>query len=302
MKNNGYALYRKGAKSKRFREFYKNAKIISKDIKNIEYSISKEREWVKKLYQQKITQESYKDYVYKLFNIRQYKNMDELRRDMIDYGYSKEQIAKIESEYKHRDLLIGSGQYQEYRIRNYQSRYLRALKIANVNPYIIENIKALSTGAFSKLVGLRDARTDNTSKYKLPQLGGFNYYTMGVFANDKTKEIEDAIKDAFSEAGIKFDEDIIANPIHFEPKATTYTLRSTLSRLFPNKVAYLNSATTEKDYKERAFLLIEDAINSGKKIYKEHNGIATLSFIGKAIPTSKNYSFVYEFQKFHNNK
>lgn len=296
-------LYRSGSKSKRFREFYKNAKIISREIKYMNYSPAKERELVKRLYKIGGTQEKYKEDVYRRFNIRQYKNMEELRRDMIDYGYTTEQIAKIEADYKHRDLLIGSGQYQEYRIRSYQTRYLKALRIANVSEEFIENIRKLSTAEFGILSGKLDYRTNTNAKYLLPQLGGFNYYMMGVHANDKTKEIEDKIEFAFNEAGIKFDKNIITNPIKFQPKETVYTLRSTLGRLFPSKQEYLNSAETEQEYKRRAFKLIVESIDNGSKIFQTNsNGIKYLRFIGKDIPTSKNFTFVHDFIKYYNNR
>lgn len=295
-------LYREGAKSRRFREFYKNAKIISKDVKNIEYSYAKYKKHAELLRQRHTTVEAYKDTIYKTFNIRQYSNLNELERDMVDYGYNKEQIANIKRDYIHRDQLISSGQYEEYRIKSYQTRYVKALKVANVDPIIIKNIEKLDILKFASLIGLRDARTDTQSKYRLPQLGGFNYYSIGIHYNDKTKEIEEEIKGAFKEANVPFNNEIIENPIKFIPYETPYTLRSTLSRLFHSQREYLNSAKTEKEYKERAFKLLEQKIAEGKKIYKEKNGVATLSFIGKSIPTSKNFTFVYDFKKYINRK
>lgn len=295
-------LYREGAKSARFRTFYRNGKIISKAIKNMSFSYNKYHELGERLKKEHISREEYAKSIYEKFNIRQYSNMNELTRDMIEYGRDKDQIANIIKDYKHRDELIRSGQYEEYRLSSYKQRYIRALKIANIDPAIIKNIEKLDLSKFSDLMGLRDARTDTTSKYRLPQLGGFNYYSIGINYNDKTKEIEDEIRGAFNEAGLSFNEKIIDNPIQFKPMETQYTLRNTLERLFPSQVEYLNSATTEKEYKERAFKLLEEKILQGKKIYKEKNGIATLSFIGQSIPTSKNYTFVYDFKKYLNRK
>lgn len=295
-------LYKEGVKSRRFREYYRNAKIISKEVMNMEFSYNKYKKNVERLKREGTTLEEYKEDIYNIYNIRQYKNMNELKSDMITYGYSKEQITKIENQYKHRDQLIASGQYEEYRIGSYKSRYIKALKIANVSPEIIKNIERLDTISFEKLAGLRDARVNTQGKYRLPQLGGFNYHSIGIYYNDKTKEIEEEIKGAFKEAKIPFNENIIANPIKFIPYETPYTLRNTLERLFHSKLDYLNSATSEKEYKQRAFELLEQKILEGKRIYKEKNGIATLSFIGKSIPTSKNFTFVYDFKKYLNRK
>ena len=295
-------LYRKGAKSARFRTFYRNGKIISKDVKAMSFSYNKYYELGERLKKQHITRDEYASSIYEKFHIREYKNMTELTQDMIDYGRTKEEIANIIKDYKHRDELIRSGQYEEYRLSSYKKRYIRALKIANVDDSIIKNIEKLDLNKFSDLMGLRDARTDTQSKYRLPQLGGFNYYSIGIHYNDKTKEIEEEIKGAFKESGIPFNEKIIENPIKFTPYQTPYTLRNTLERLFPSQVSYLNSATTEKEYKERAFKLLEEKILAGKKIYKEKNGVVTLSFIGQSIPTSKNFTFVYDFKKYLNRK
>lgn len=295
-------LYREGAKSARFRTFYRNGKIISKAVKAMTFSYNKYYELGERLKKQHITREEYATHIYEKFNIRQYGTTAELIRDMQDYGRTKEEIDNIIKDYKHRDELIRSGQYEEYRLSSYKSRYVKALKIANVDDSIIRNIEKLDLNRFSDLMGLRDARTDTTNKYRLPQLGGFNYYSIGMHYNDKTKEIEEEIKGAFKESGIPFNENIIANPIQFTPYETPYTLRNTLERLFPSNVKWLNEAKTEKEYKERAFKLLEEKILSGKKIYKEKNGIATLSFIGQSIPSSKNYTFVYDFKKYLNRK
>ena len=295
-------LYRKGAKSARFRTFYRNGKIISRDVKAMSFSYSKYHDLGERLKKQHITRDEYASSIYEKFNIREYKNMTELKQDMTDYGRTTEQIEQIIKDYKHRDELIRSGQYEEYRLSSYKKRYIRALKVANVDDTIIRNIEKLDLSKFSDLMGLRDARTDTPTKYRLPQLGGFNYYSIGMHYNDKTKEIEEEIKGAFKEAGIPFNRDIIANPIKFTPYQTPYTLRNTLERLFPGQVAYLNSASTEKEYKERAFKLLEEKILSGKKIYYEKNGVATLRFIGQSIPTSKNFNFVYDFKKYLNRK
>ena len=295
-------LYREGAKSARFRTFYRNGKIISKAVKAMNFSYNKYHELGERLRKQHITREEYATSIYEKFNIRQYKDMNELTSDMITYGRNKEQIAEIIKDYKHRDELIRSGQYEEYRLSSYKQRYIRALKIANIDESIIKNIEKLDLSKFGELMGIRDARITTTGKYRLPQLGGFNYYSIGINYNDKTKEIEEEIRGAFNEAGIMFDENIIANPIKFKPMETQYTLRNTLERLFPSQVEYLNSAPNEKEYKQRAFKLLEEKILQGKKIYKEKNGIATLSFIGKSIPTSKNWSFVLDFKKYLNRK
>ena len=295
-------LYRSGAKSARFRTFYRNGKIISKDVKAMNFSYNKYYELGERLKKQHISRDTYASSIYEKFNIREYKNMNELRRDMIEYGRTEEQIENIIKDYKHRDELIRSGQYEEYRLSSYKKRYIRALKIANVDDKIIKNIEKLDLSQFSDLMGLRDARTNTQTKYRLPQLGGFNYYSIGINYNDKTKEIEEEIKGAFEESGISFNENIIANPIQFTPYETPYTLRNTLERLFPKDVQWLNGAKTEKEYRQRAFKLLEEKVLTGKKIYKEKNGIATLSFIGKSIPSSKNFTFVYDFKKYINRK
>ena len=295
-------LYRKGAKSERFRTFYEDKKLVSKGVMRMNFSYTKYHALNERLKKEHISRDTYASLMYEKFRIREYKDINELQRDLTDYGNTSEQIAEKIKQYKHRDELIRSGQYEEYRLLQYKKNYIKALKIANVDDSIIRNIEKLDLLKFGSMVVLRDARTDTTTKYKLPQLGGFNYYMIGVKYNDKTKEIEDNIRDTFREAGIPFDENIIANPIKFTPYETPYTLRNTLERLFQSSVKYLNSATTEKEYKERAFKLLEEKILAGKKIYKEKNGVATLSFIGQSIPSSKNYTFVYDFKKYINRK
>lgn len=295
-------LYRKGAKSERFRTFYEDKKLVSKAIMKINFSYTKYHALNERLRKEHISRDTYASLMYEKFRIREYKDINELQRDLTNYGNSTEQIEEKIKQYKHRDQLIRSGQYEEYRLNQYRKNYIKALKIANVDELYIRNIEKMDLLKFGSLVILRDARTDTTSKYKLPQLGGFDYHIMGVKYDDKRKEIEEKIRDTFDEAGVPFDENIISNPIQFTPYETPYTLRNTLERLFPSNVKWLNEAKSEKEYKERAFKLLEEKILSGKKIYKEKNGIATLSFIGQSIPSSKNYTFVYDFKKYLNRK
>lgn len=294
-------MYKEGQKSIRFRTFYE-AKLISKDIMKINYSYRKYKENYERIKKQHTTMDLYASGIYEKYNIRQYKNKNEFIRDMFEHGYTNEETDIRWKQYQHRNKLIYSGQYDEYRIKSYQHKYIKAMKAANVNDDIIENIKNLSPLQFEQLSTLRNPATNTQAKYRLPQLGGFDYNIMGINYNDKTKEIEDNIRDTFREAGIPFNEKITAEPIKFVPYETPYTLRSTLKRMFPGQIHYLNSASTEKEYKERAFKLLEEKILSGKKIYKEKNGIATLSFIGQSIPSSKNYTFVYDFKKYINRK
>lgn len=296
-------LYKKGQKSRRFREFYENAKLIARDIQNINVNKARGERLLKALEKNNRTIEQYKASIYKDFNIRQYKNRNEFEQHMYDLGKEPNEISKLWLQYKHRDELIQTGQYAEYRYGAYRQRYMKALEQVNVDEIYLKNLDKLSTSQFVKISQIRDFNVSNDSKYLLPTLGTFDYQLIGVHANDKVKEIEDAIKKAIESINVDFDNNIMGKEsIDFDNEITTYKMRRTVSRLTKHESERFQKTNDESEYVINAYELLYKQIKDGKKIYKDYGSYSVLAFIGSSKQQGKNREFVQGFRNYIRNK
>lgn len=113
--------------------------------------------------------------VYKRYNLRQYKSEE-------DFWDKRKKYSDLQNTldyqfYKHRDELIRSGQYQEWRAGIYQEQYIKTLKFYNVDKDIINKFESLTKVEFGKLY------ESEKGKGELP--------TLSVYASDAI--IDDAI-------------------------------------------------------------------------------------------------------------
>lgn len=293
-----------GGKSERFRQFYNNAKMIARDINDMSVDYAKLRDIRHNKTQDAINKAKW--YVYETYHINQYENREDFIEAMKENKFTKYSDAELEKlwkQYEHRDMLIETGQYEEYRINAYRNKYIAALKIEGVNQNVIDNIKKLSNEEFASLVGTNDARVDNDRVYLLPILGQFDYHIMGIKANSKIIEIEDEIKNAFKEVGLPFNENLNPNEnIEFEPEMTTNKIRRTFARLTRGQSIEYQRFANEDDYKLAVYELLEDMINSGKKIYKDYGDYSVLAFVGSSKPESPNSELVQDFRNWINHR
>lgn len=296
-------LYKKGQKSRRFREFYENAKLIAKDINKLSIDKKRGERLLANLETHNTSLQAYKNRIYSDFNIRQYRSKAEFEQHMYDLGKDPNDVEKLWKQYKHRDELIETGQYADYRYGIYRERYMKALKQMNVDEVYIKNLDKLTTGQFVRLSQIQDFSTTNDTKYLLPTLGTFDYNLIGVHANDKIKEIEDAIQKAIEGIKVDFDKDILGKEsIDFDNEITTYKMRRTISRLTQEKSQEYHKVNDESEYVINAYELLYDEIKKGKKIYKDYGSYSVLAFIGSSKEDGKNREFVQGFRNYIRNK
>ena len=71
-----------------------------------------------------------------------------------------------------------SGQYEEIRLEQFRTNYTKAMKESGLPQYAIDNLNRLSIQDFGMLVNQRNPDRNTTNKYRMPQLGGFDYHVM----------------------------------------------------------------------------------------------------------------------------
>ena len=147
--------------------------------------------------------------VYDRYKLRQYEDFDEFRDSFEDAGLNLKMsdIKKLWKQYEHRDDLIFSGQYEEYRLELVKNNYIQAAIKSNLPARVIRNLKNLPAEKWKDLVYFPSTEKETTYDFLLPRIGEFIYAVVGVedYGLDDTRgELEERIKSAFEASGNKY--------------------------------------------------------------------------------------------------
>lgn len=171
---------------------------ISKEIKSI--TLDKER-FEKQIVRTDINE--YKDDIYNRFKIKKFESKDAF----IDYQASvypdlkTSEVNKRWNDYLHRDELITSGQYEEYRYKQYRENYIEALTKGGFPNELIRNVQNLPFDKWKEIIILPGTKKDNISDRQFPVLGGFKYGDANKEFINRTIE---EIRDAFGTLGVPY--------------------------------------------------------------------------------------------------
>lgn len=177
---------------------YYNKRRISQDVRSIKLDTNK--------YNKAILESDYmskSDAVYEKFKIHRYYDRD----SFIDHlastmpNLSTSMADKMWKEYQHRDNLIISGQYEEWRYENYRKNYIKAMRSSGLSREAIKNVEALPMEKWKDIIIIPKADKDNVNDTLLPRLGGFHY---GDASIKFIKSAIEQIKEAFSALGVKY--------------------------------------------------------------------------------------------------
>lgn len=126
--------------------------------------------------------------------------------------WSNHSIEKYWKEYKHRDELIASGQYQEYVANKYRENYLKSLtnvdRKSDLFNVISANLKKLTADQLIDLFGARLGSVTKPGKYIMPTIS-LVYLIQGVHERGRVDEelsILKQVRDAFTSVGLEFDD------------------------------------------------------------------------------------------------
>lgn len=121
----------------------------------------------------------------------------------------QEELDKRWREYKHRDDLIATGQYDKIRIGDYRDKYIQQLKNASVNPELIKIFEEMSLKKFDEIVKEPDAQRDTKSKRRLPAIG-FYYPQKGMGDKDYSTPVEEELVELLKEHNIDIPESMLS--------------------------------------------------------------------------------------------
>lgn len=149
------------------------------------------------------------DAVYEKFGMRKYKDIDEFTDYMSKFNPNMpmSDIEKLWADYEHRDDLILSGQYEEYRLQLIKDNYLEAAKKSGLSEKVIHNIENLPLDKWDKMVYYPSDSKETTYDQILPRIGEFTYAILNVeygTEDDPRIELEDRIKEAFEKVGVEW--------------------------------------------------------------------------------------------------
>lgn len=140
--------------------------------------------------------------IYERYNIREFKNKEEFVKHFTNEGLidnvkdlpnRQALLDKMWEDYKHRDALIRTGQYDDIRTQIYKDNYIKALKAIGVPEYVINTLQKISLDKWDILATTPNPNKDSKSDTLLPHLGGFAYSTKGD--NDRFLNPEDYMPD-----------------------------------------------------------------------------------------------------------
>lgn len=120
----------------------------------------------------------YKETVYKKFHINRFNNIHEMQVEFADYP--RDVIEIMWKDYEHRDKLIESGQYEEFRAVLFRENYLQALQRAGYSSVFINKLRLLSITEWEQVAQYPQADTKETDDTLLPPIERFHYSQIGT--------------------------------------------------------------------------------------------------------------------------
>lgn len=149
------------------KDYYTGLK-VSENIRHIEVNEIKY-----KMY--KYRNDDYINSIYQKYNIKRYEDKVDFMKSKETYEMTENQKEALWIEYEHRDKLIRTGQYDDYRIELFRDNYLKGLRRLGASEKEIELLRSLSIEQWNELQELPQAEKDNIKDKQLPPLGLFNY-------------------------------------------------------------------------------------------------------------------------------
>lgn len=221
--------------------------------------------------------------------------IDKLTQDRIDEGWR---------DYQHRDALIRSGQYEEFRILDYKDKYVTAMKQWGIDEKLIDKIDTATVEELDRLFVMRDAQKDTPNKYKLPVLGFYYGNLPATQRADVESNIWDAVNNAFitDKSTHSYDDDDydFVEPVFTNEQTRvmdryarhTYTMaRKSVARTAARRLpARYRPYTT--DYSELYNQMTYAYLNNDLKIRTTKRGYKYIPFVGSTNPKSKNAKFM----------
>ena len=297
--------------AKKIKEYYAN-QIISNRLKSI-HPTGKDKGdiYASKIYESyHITQYSNKaEYELAVENqtrtIVSTMHQDELKKMRRQHKDTKSYIDKLTQEridegwrdYQHRDDLIRTGQYEEFRILDYKDKYVEAMKKWGIDEKYIEAMDTADINKLNILFTLPNTTKDEKEKYELKSLGWF----YGEIKGPQLAETLENIAGALAHAGIEINDITIETPLPemhkiYQEKAVD------VASVNPARNAYrhlqLEDRPEELNYDELYSAMLDAYDNKRLVIKTNKKGYKYIPFVGSTNPNSKNSHFMRRFMEY----
>ena len=294
-------------------EYYKKYQ-YNKDILRIKVN---EDKYMK--YQRDPNREMYVNEIFERYNILRNDNGRPFNSEQ-EYGdylrkntpYNDEQIELLWKDYTKIKNLVLTGQYEEYRINTFRDSYIKAMKESGLSKSAIDNLKDLSIEQFAELANQRDARKDSNNKWRLPQLGGFDYHTNidPQAKRDYATMAEQEIRALFEEMGLEWKSLDNSTQVYVDYRELRKATRTRsynsdvrkairmLNRVYNTKL----NRPDESKYEDNIGGLVERSVSSmrlttksGQQVVKKSKaGNYYIPFVGSTREGSKNRNLLLD--------
>lgn len=241
------------------------------------------------------------DRVYEKYGIKQYNDIDEFSEAMEEFApnMKRSEIKQLWKDYEHREKLIVSGQYEEYRLGLMKENYLAAARRSHLPDKIIKNLENLEPSKWDALVYYPSQTKESTYDYLLPRIGEFVYEMLNVeygTQDDPRIELEDRIKQAFKTAGLEW--------VDYESYENTRGRRYLERRgIDVDEILNEYAEENEEPLDERdeldiiAFTMAEELSSKGRQI-RQGKKSSYLPGIGSSREGTKNRDLFLAIQKY----
>lgn len=115
--------------------------------------------------------------IYRKYNMTYFSSKQAFMSQKEMYDLSDAQKEALWIEWKHRDDLVRTGQYEELRIQIYRENYIKGMERLGLSQNEIEQVRNLTDLEFERLM-IPNADKSNASRSRLPELGLFTYNDM----------------------------------------------------------------------------------------------------------------------------
>ena len=233
--------------------------------------------------------DNYKESIYDKYEITFYRNKQEFIEGLPSEVTNKKHIDRLWEEYKHRDDLITTGQYDDFRVSIYKENYVKEMKKIGMSKKEIELIKNMDNETFSKLAFMPKGDKTNVNDTIIPKLGGFQYAALGI--SDKAlKDYREGLRSdfikAFEQLGLKYEYGDDTGVDKSVLKKKTTLLRRLINKEDRIEIEYKGDEVSDYDIALHNIDIYTS--NNELKIKTSKKGYLYIPFVGSTNPKSKN--------------
>lgn len=183
---------------------------MSKSIRNIEVD---EDKWKRYKYRN----EDYINMIYNKYSIKRYEFKEDFMNSKDVYELTDRQKEALWEDYRHRDKLIRTGQYDDYRMSIFRDNYIRGLRRLGASEKELDILQSMDLSQWSELQSIPEPSKDSAKDRQLPPLGLFNYNDVSYLQSVR-EDLSRLLKERFNIDYTYDDESVISKSLKYANK------------------------------------------------------------------------------------